>query len=60
MEKKNYSGAFTAVIALFMLVCAMIFAFLKANRKSAYFQLPYIVWVAFASYLNYMVYILNK
>ena len=58
--KKDYIGAFATVIVMLLLVCAMIYVFFRVNRKSAYLQLPYLVWTAFASYLNYMVYILNK
>lgn len=57
---KNYLGALAAIVALLVLIIAMIFSFYKINKKSAYFQIPYLVWVSFATYLNYMVYLMNR
>ncbi len=57
---QDYGTAFVAVIVLLVLIVCMIFSFYTVNKKSAYFQIPYLVWVTFATYLNYMVYIMNK
>ena len=34
--------------------------FYKKNKVSGLFQIPYIIWLLFAAYLNLGVYILNK
>ena len=37
----------------------MTFAFGKADRLAALLQIPYLVWVLFAGYLNFGVWLLN-
>ena len=48
------------IILLLLLVIYMIITFYKRNKLSAYLQIPYLIWVAFATYLNIGVYLLNK
>lgn len=48
------------IILLLLLVIYMIINFHKRNKLSAYLQIPYLIWVAFATYLNIGVYLLNK
>ncbi len=57
---ENYSGSMIIIAALAVSIIGMIYFFWKINKKSAYLQIPYLVWVLFASYLNYLVYIMNK
>lgn len=52
--------AFIWIIILLIFVVLMIVSFYKINKKAAYLQIPYLLWVIFATYLNYMLYILNK
>jgi translocator protein len=51
--------AFFVIIALWLLILANIIIFYKKSRLSAYLLIPYIVWVSFATYLNYAIVILN-
>jgi tryptophan-rich sensory protein len=44
---------------LIALVITMIVLFAKINLKTAYLQIPYILWLMFAMYLTVGVYILN-
>jgi tryptophan-rich sensory protein len=37
----------------------MIYAFSKINKRAAYLQLPYLIWVSFASILNGTIWWLN-
>ena len=33
---------------------------IKIDKKAFYLQIPYILWLLFAFYLNYQVFILNR
>ena len=50
------------IIIIILLICVinMIIKFYKINKVAAYLQIPYLLWVLFATYLNYGFYILNK
>ena len=52
--------AFLLIILLDILVILMIINFYKKNKISGLLQLPYLLWLLFASYLNLFAYILNK
>lgn len=52
-----------ALIEIITLLCAilwMVFSFYKINKKAALLNIPYLLWVSFASILNASIYILNK
>ena len=36
------------------------FAFRKVDRLAAWLQVPYVLWVTFAAYLNFGVWMLNR
>ena len=46
--------------ALRMLILWMIFTFRKVDRLAAWLQIPYVLWVTFAAYLNFGVWMLNR
>ena len=52
--------AFFWLIALWILILIMIVLFGKIRPAAALFQLPYLLWTAFAGYLNIMIYLLNQ
>ena len=52
--------AFIWIIALTILVILMIIEFYTKNKIAGLLQIPYLLWVLFASYLNLGVYLLNK
>lgn len=52
--------AFIWIILLDLLVIIMIIEFYKKNKIAGFIQIPYLLWVLFASYLNLAVYLLNK
>lgn len=54
-----YLFAFIILIVLIILVIAMIFLFYKENIIAAKLQVPYLIWLLFAAYLNISVYLLN-
>ena len=52
--------AFIWIILLDILVIVMIISFYKKNKLSGLLQIPYLLWVLYASYLNLAIYLLNK
>ena len=54
-----YLFSFIWLIALLILVILMTIEFFKINKLAGYLQIPYIIWLIFASYLNLSIYLLN-
>lgn len=54
-----YGFAFFWLILLWVLILLMIVLFAKSVKSAALLQIPYLLWVSFALYLNYMVWMLN-
>lgn len=54
-----YLISFIWIIILLILILLMINLFKKISNIAAYLQIPYLLWVTFASYLNFMIYYLN-
>lgn len=52
--------SFIWILLLLSLVIAMIINFYKKNKIAGLIQIPYLLWVAFATYLNLGIYLLNK
>ena len=52
--------AFFWIILLDVLVLVMLFRFYSKDRTAGLLQIPYAVWVIFATYLNLGVYLLNR
>jgi len=48
------------LILLWILVVAMIKLFDKISKTAAYLNLPYLIWLTFAAYLNFGVWWLNR
>ncbi len=55
-----YLFAFIWLLLLLALIVMMIIQFAKVSKAAAYMQIPYLLWVTFAGYLTWMIYILNK
>lgn len=58
-QLKWYLFSFFWLILLLILVAKMIKQFACISRPAAYMNTPYLVWLIFAAYLNYGVWILN-
>lgn len=56
---KEYFLAFLWIVMLIVFVVAMIIKFFKIDKLSAYLQIPYLIWLIFASYLNFNIFVLN-
>ena len=52
-------AAFIEIILIWISIICMIYAFYKINKSAAYLQLPYLLWVSFASVLNGAIWWLN-
>lgn len=55
-----YGFAFIWILILWALIIGMIYTFNKTDRLAAVLQIPYLIWVTFAAYLNFMVWMLNR
>ena len=51
--------AFVVIMALWVMIIAMILSFRKINPLAAYINIPYLLWVTFATYLNLATAIIN-
>ena len=56
---KFYLFSFIWIILLDVLVIFMIGIFYQNSKISGYLQIPYLVWILFATYLNLGIYVLN-
>lgn len=54
----NPGLAFLEIIFLWLAILATILSFHKISRAAAYLLIPYILWVSFASYLNFAIWLL--
>ena len=59
-NSKQYLFALTWLVVLWFLILGMILAFSKHNKTAAYLQVPYLLWVTFAGYLNAGIWLLNR
>lgn len=51
--------AFIEILMLLISICIMIVLFYKVNKWAAILNIPYLMWVGFASVLNFSIYYLN-
>ena len=54
-----YLLSFIWIVILIILVVLMIASFYKISKPAALLQIPYLLWLIFAGYLNYSIYLLN-
>lgn len=57
---KLYLFAFIWLLLLLVLIIVMIYIFYEIKKVTLYFLLPYLIWVIFAGYLNFGIYLLNR
>ena len=55
-----YFFSFLWLVLLWVLVLIMIMRFKDINKLAAYMNIPYLVWLTFAGYLNLGIWILNR
>ena len=57
---RQFLGAIFVLVALLITVIITVIKYFKINKTAAYLQIPYIIWLLCALYLNIGVYILNR
>ncbi len=58
-NQRLFLASFVLLLAMWGFILAMILRFYKINKASALLQIPYLLWVSFAGYLNLAIYFLN-
>ena len=54
-----YLASFIWLVLLWFAVLLMIISFFNINKAAGLIQIPYLIWLTFAAYLNLMIWILN-
>ncbi|MBO4211277.1 MAG: tryptophan-rich sensory protein, partial [Oscillospiraceae bacterium] len=57
---QSYGGALIVLLILLALIIWMISRFHRVDSPAALLQIPYVLWVSFAAYLNAGVWVLNR
>lgn len=57
---ESYLFAFVWLLLLLISIIWMIAVFYKIDKKAGFLQIPYLLWVVFAGYLNLGIYLLNR
>ncbi len=52
-------GALSEIIILWLAILATIITFAKISKPAAWLLVPYVLWVSFAMYLNFSIWLLN-
>lgn len=55
----SIGNALVVIVLLWAAIVLTIFVFNKISKLAAWLLVPYILWVSFATYLNYAIWILN-
>ncbi len=56
---KWFGFAFLWLLGLLFFIIKTIVCYYRVNKLAAYLQIPYAIWVAFAGYLNFGIWMLN-
>ncbi len=57
---QSYLFSFIWLLLLLAAIALMIVSFAGISKTAAWLQVPYLLWVVFAGYLNLMIYVLNR
>ena len=55
----GFNFAFFWLVILWVLIAATALRFYRLSKTAGYLMVPYLLWVAFAGYLNFGVYLMN-
>ena len=56
---QNYILAFICIVVLWVLILITTVLFCNISKTAGKLMIPYLIWVTFAGYLNYSIYLLN-
>ena len=56
---RSYLFAFIWLVFLWIFILATLLSFRKTSKAASYLMIPYLLWVTFAGYLNFGIYLLN-
>lgn len=56
---RTFLFSFIWIVVLWTSILKMIFKFSVLDKTAACLNIPYVLWVTFAGYLNFMIYLLN-
>jgi len=56
---QNPGLALINILVILVFIIALIIKFWKIDKRASYLLVPYLLWVSFATYLNYSIWILN-
>jgi|SRR3989344_5693930 len=56
---QNPAAAMIEIVVLWLAILVTIVSFFRISQLAAYLLVPYILWVSFAAYLNYLLWTLN-
>ncbi len=57
---RMYFLAFVWLVLLWVLILKTILEYWGINKTAAYLQIPYLIWVTFAGYLTFAIFLLNR
>lgn len=58
-NKEMYLFSFIWLVIMWFLILATTILFYRSAKFAGYLMIPYLLWVAFAGYLNFGIYLLN-
>ena len=58
-NKELYLFSFIWLVIMWFLILAAAILFYRSTKFAGYLMIPYLLWVAFAGYLNFGIYLLN-
>ncbi len=56
---QQYLLAFIVLVLLWLFTLGMIIIFYNISKPAGILQIPYLIWLTFAGYLNFAIYLLN-
>ena len=56
---KNFFASFAVLVIIWIFTLLMIISFYRISKPAGLLQIPYLIWLTFAGYLNFAIYLLN-
>lgn len=58
-NRQDYKAAFIWIVIMWLTVLLMSFYYKRVNKLAFYMNIPYILWLTYAAYLNYFIFCFN-